>query len=73
MGAYLIEGLALICNLIEEYPRTLTLLIKLLVTLWRYFSKARKRKKLSPYRTKAGHKIRLFYAYTFQSQKFLLV
>ena len=53
MGSYPLEGLALISNFIEEYPRTLDLLIKHLVTLWQRLSKARKRKKLNSYRAES--------------------
>ena len=53
MAEYLIESIALISNLIEEYPRTLTLLIKHLVAIWQHLSKARKRRKLSSYRTES--------------------
>ena len=53
MAEYLIESIALISNLIEEYPRTLALLIKHLVALWQYINKARRRKKLRFYKTES--------------------
>jgi len=49
----LLEVLTLISIFIGEHLSTLTLLIELLVALWQYINKARRRKKLSPYRTES--------------------